>query len=61
MFIIRKLMDDKIISVLVSIIDYFGMMMKKIRPGPIGPASYSTKLVLERLCEFLGHANTKFK
>lgn len=60
-YIIKKLIDDKILSVLVQIVDYFGMMMKKMKPKALGPTSKNIHYILQRLSDYLGHNNEKFK
>ena len=45
-FAVRKTIDDRIMSVLTGIVDFFGMMMKKFRPGMIGPASKNVRYIL---------------
>jgi len=49
LFAVRKLIDDRIMSVLAGIVDFFGMMMRKFRPGLIGPASKNIRYILDRL------------
>ena len=41
--------------------DFFGMMMKKFRPGAIGQAVKNVGYVLEKLSEYLGHSNDKLR
>ena len=45
-FTVRKVIDDRIMSVLTGIVDFFGMLMKKFKPGLIGPASKNVKYIL---------------
>ena len=54
-FVTKKLLNDKIMSVLISIIDFFGMVMKKFRPNAIGAASKNINQILQKLTDFLGH------
>ena len=49
LFIVRKMIDDKILSVLIGVIDFFGMMLRNIRPGVVGPASKNVRYVLSKL------------
>ena len=56
-FVVRRLMDDKIISVLVVLMDFFGMMMKKFKPAQIGAASKHIQYILEKLGDYIGHNN----
>lgn len=56
-FVVRKLMDDKIISILVGLMDFFGMMMKKFKPTQIGTASKNIQYILEKLGDYIGHNN----
>lgn len=60
-FVVRKLMDDKIISVLVGLMDFFGMMMKKFKPAQIGAASKHVQYILEKLGDYIGHNNEKLR
>lgn len=60
-FVVMKLIDDRIMSVLIELVDFFGMMMKKCRPKQIGAANKHVRYVLERLAEYLGHNNEKFR
>ena len=46
---IKKLIDDRIMSVLMGIVDYLGMMMKKLRPGLIGPANKNIRYILSKM------------
>jgi hypothetical protein len=46
LFAVRKTIDDRIMSVLTGIVDFFGMMMRKFRPGMIGPASKNVRYIL---------------
>jgi hypothetical protein len=56
-FVVRKLIDDKIINVLLLTVDFFGMVMKKFRPGPIGSVSKHIQHILMKMAEYLGHNN----
>ena len=44
-------------SILTGIIDYFGMMMKKLRPGLLGHVNKNIRYILDKLSEYLGHNN----
>lgn len=57
----KKLIGDKIMTVLLSIVDFFGMVMKKFRPGPIGAASKNIQQIMEKLSDYLGHNNEKLR
>jgi hypothetical protein len=61
LFVIKRLMEDKIISVLLNTVDHFGMMMKKFRPNSINSAMSNVKSILQKLSEYLGHNNEKFR
>lgn len=54
---VRKLIEDRVMSVLMGIVDFFGMMMKKYRPKAIGSASKNIRAVLLKLADYLGHTN----
>ena len=46
LFIVRKLIDDKILSVLTGIVDFFGVMMRNVRPGVVGAANKNVRYIL---------------
>lgn len=60
-FVVKKLIDDRIMSVLMGIVDFFGMMMKKYRPKALGSANKNIRYILQRLSDYLGHTNEKFR
>lgn len=39
MYVVKKMIDDKNISVLLSTLDFFGMGMKKLKPPAGNPFS----------------------
>ncbi len=61
LFVTKRIIEDKIIPVLVSIVDHFGMMIKKFRPNVISSAVSNVKSILQKLGEYLGHNNEKFR
>ena len=60
-FVVRKLIDDRIISVLVGLVDFFGMMMKRFKPGQIAGALKHVQYIIEKLGDYIGHSNEKLR
>jgi hypothetical protein len=48
-------------SVLIAIVDFFGMTLKKFRPANIGVTAKNVKYILEKISDYLGHNNDKFR
>lgn len=60
-FVVAKLIDDNLLSLLIAVVDYFGMMMKKFRPAAIGQAAKNVRYILEKLSDYLGHSSDKLR
>jgi len=60
-FVVKKLIDENLLSLVIGVVDFFGMMMKKFRPGAIGQAVKNVRYILEKLCNYLGHSNDKLR
>ena len=54
-------MNDKIIAVLIANVDFFGMMMKKLKPNSSSSTSKFIEVILTQLADYLGHSNEKFR
>ena len=48
-FVVKKLIDDRIVGVLSRVLDFLGMLMKKFRPGQIGPAAKNIRYILDKM------------
>lgn len=46
-------------SVLIVIIDFFGMTLKKFRPASIGATAKNVKYIIQNNSDYLGHSNNK--
>ncbi len=60
-FVVKKLIDENLLSLVIGVVDFFGMMMKKFRPAAVGQTVKNVRYILERLCKYLGHSNEKLR
>jgi hypothetical protein len=47
--------------VLVGLVDFFGMMMKRFKPGQIAGALKHVQYIIEKLGDYIGHSNEKLR
>jgi hypothetical protein len=56
-FVVRKLINDKIISVLSELIDFFDMLMRKFKPASNVSAASDIYYILNNMSDYLGHVD----
>lgn len=58
---VKKLADDKNITVLLSVLDFFAIGMKKLKPPAGNPFSQFIDEILDKINDYLGHSNEKVR
>ena len=61
LYVVKKLADDKNVSVLLSTLDLFGMGMKKLKPPAGNPFAQYADEILDKINDYLGHSNEKIR
>ena len=56
---IKSVIDDRIASVLVCVLELFQAFMKKLKPSANNNNIPHAEYILEKLCDYLGHTNPK--
>lgn len=61
LYVVKKLIDDKNISVLLGTLDLFATSMRKLKPPGGNPFSQFAEYILDKLNDYLGHSNEKVR
>lgn len=59
LFAIKCVIDDRIASVLIAVLEVFDIFMRKMKPGANSNNLTYAEYIMERICDYLGHANQK--
>ncbi len=53
------MIDDRIASVLIGVLELFDTLMKKMKPGANSSNLELAEYIMEKICDYLGHTNQK--
>ena len=61
LYVVKNLIDDKIASVLISVVTLMGDLMKKLKPAANSSHLPLVEYILEKMADYLGHINEKIR
>lgn len=61
LYVVKKMIDDKNVSVLLGTLELFGLGMKKLRPPQGHPYQGLAEFTMEKMNDYLGHTNEKVR
>jgi hypothetical protein len=59
LYAIKCVIDDRIASVLIGVLELFDSFMRKMKPGANSSNLEYAEYIMEKICDYLGHANQK--